>query len=177
MYHLPLLPGYVPGVNVRSSGAAQSPSGESYIADLTEAEENGYEGKYFSATEPVSSFEDNEGYFTGSPETTRKSPAALAEQLPVATPDTGSSSQSKAEPPKHRKRATSVYNRAEVVIFSYGVVVFFGLEEAHERAILEDLENAGMLSRKLRESEWEVEECHFEVRHTRYLTIRLTNIL
>jgi len=40
--------------------------------------------------------------------------------------------------------------------------VFFGLEQEHERAIIEDLENAGTLSRKLKESEWEIEECHFE---------------
>jgi uncharacterized Rmd1/YagE family protein len=165
MYQLPLLPGYVPGVNVRSSAAAHSPSGESFVADLTEAEENGYEGHYFTP-HAGSSFDTSEGYIPGSPETARQLPLVLSEgeQSPEPSPDIPRQPRKKeGSPPRRRKRGLSVYNRAEVVIFTYGVVVFFGLEEAHERAILEDLENAGMLSRKLKESEWEVEECHFEV--------------
>lgn len=162
MYQLPLLPGYVPGVNVRSSAAAHSPSGESFVADLTEAEENGYDGNYFTS-HGASSYDTNEGYIPSSPETVRQVPPALGESQPALSPDVPSEPQRYEQPPKRRKRSPSVYNRAEVVIFSYGVVVFFGLEQEHERAILEDLDNAGTLSRKLKESEWEIEECHFEV--------------
>ena len=52
---------------------------------------------------------------------------------------------------------------AEVVFFSYGVAVFFGLEEAQERDILDDLESAGVWIRKREEDDWEIEECHFAV--------------
>lgn len=162
MYHLPLLPGYVPGVNVRSSVAAHSPSSESLVADLTEAEENGYEGNYFTS-HTSSSYDTSEGYIPGSPETARQVSLPLGVQQPGPSPDVADESERKKEPTKRRGRGTSVYNRAEVVIFSYGVVVFFGLEEENERAIIEDLENTGLLSRKLPESEWEIEECHFEV--------------
>lgn len=53
---------------------------------------------------------------------------------------------------------------AEVVFFEYGVVVFFGLDEQQEKDILEDADNAGIMKRKLNESDWEIEECHFTVR-------------
>lgn len=50
---------------------------------------------------------------------------------------------------------------AEVVFFAYGVAVFFGLEEGQERAIVEDISNAGILKRPMKEDDWEIEECHF----------------
>jgi uncharacterized Rmd1/YagE family protein len=53
---------------------------------------------------------------------------------------------------------------ADVVFFAYGVVVFFGLDEGQERAIVEDLNNANILKRPMREDDWEIEECHFAVR-------------
>ncbi|KAF5357178.1 hypothetical protein D9756_006608 [Leucocoprinus leucothites] len=49
----------------------------------------------------------------------------------------------------------------EVVFFEYGVVVFFGLTEGQERDILEDIENAGIMKRKINDDDWEIEECHF----------------
>lgn len=50
---------------------------------------------------------------------------------------------------------------AEVVFFAYGVAVFFGLDEGQERAIVEDISNAGILKRPMKEDDWEIEECHF----------------
>jgi len=38
------------------------------------------------------------------------------------------------------------------------------LTEGQERDILEDIENAGIMKRKIHEDDWEVEECHFTVR-------------
>lgn len=72
---------------------------------------------------------------------------------------------------RERDRA-DVQNTAEVVFFAYGVVVFSGLEESQERSILEDVENAGVVRRKIEEDDWEVEECHFDVRSS--LSTRLT---
>lgn len=43
-------------------------------------------------------------------------------------------------------------------------MVFFGLTGNQERDILEDIENAGVMKRKIAEDDWEVEECHFAVR-------------
>ena len=51
----------------------------------------------------------------------------------------------------------------EAVFFEYGVVVFFAFEERHELNILEDLDNAGVMRRKFKEDDWEIEECHFAV--------------
>ena len=54
-------------------------------------------------------------------------------------------------------------NVAEVIIFQYGVVVFFGLEERQEKDILEDLATAGGYIKQREEEEWEVEACHYVV--------------
>ena len=51
----------------------------------------------------------------------------------------------------------------EVVFFEYGVVVFFGLEERFEKDIIEDVEKAGVMKRRIDEDDWKVEECHFAV--------------
>lgn len=53
---------------------------------------------------------------------------------------------------------------AEVVFFAYGVAVFYGFNEAQERSIIDDLVNAGIFRRLIKEGDWEIEECHFAVR-------------
>lgn len=53
---------------------------------------------------------------------------------------------------------------AEVVFFAYGVAVFYGFNEAQERNIIDDLANAGVFRRMIKEGDWEIEECHFAVR-------------
>ena len=52
---------------------------------------------------------------------------------------------------------------AEMIVFDYGVVVFFGFEEAQERDVLEDLDRAIIGVRTRPEDRWEVESCHFVV--------------
>lgn len=52
---------------------------------------------------------------------------------------------------------------AEIVIFDYGVVVFFGFEESQERDVLEDLDRAVICNRPRPEERWEVESCHYVV--------------
>ncbi|KAG1788265.1 uncharacterized protein HD556DRAFT_1245389, partial [Suillus plorans] len=42
---------------------------------------------------------------------------------------------------------------AEVVFFAYGIAVFFGLDEGQERAIVEDISNAGILKRSTKEND------------------------
>lgn len=54
MYHLPLLPGYGPNTSVRSSSAPKRKKGDSILAHLSEAEENGYQGTYFTSEQLLS---------------------------------------------------------------------------------------------------------------------------
>lgn len=148
MYHLPLLPGYDPSVNVRSSVAAKSPGGKSFMRRLSEAEENGYEGTYFASEDGEDSFLTDGYIVSSSPSETRTS-----------------NERGEHQQPRRRTRAKSVSEEkiAEVIFFSYGVIVFFGLREQQERAIIEDINTAGILTRKFGEDAWEVEECHFVV--------------
>jgi uncharacterized Rmd1/YagE family protein len=72
--------------------------------------------------------------------------------------------------PKTREVEDGDDNVGQVVFFEYGVVVFFGLTEKQEYTILEDVEGAGVFKQKLKEDDWEVEECHFVVRFGKKLT-------
>jgi uncharacterized Rmd1/YagE family protein len=205
MYYLPLLPGYGPGVNVRSSVPAPVTEGVSY---LSEAEENGYQGSYFTQPAERSEEEMRDGYISSNspvfarevvrpvvatfapssaPEQTAwpdlleeeeegggggggepQSPSAL---LPA---DTEAYTTTRAAPARRTRQTTggtmpatpkiyAEHDYAEVVFFEYGVVVFFGLTESQERDILDDLDNAGIMKRKIKYDDWEVEECHFTV--------------
>lgn len=42
---------------------------------------------------------------------------------------------------------------AEVVFFAYGIAVFLGVDEGQERAIVEDISNAGILKRSMKEND------------------------
>lgn len=108
---------------------------------MSEAEEYGYEGTYFPETDEAARF-SQDGYISSSPRLGR-----LPDQ----------------HPQPQRQSENSDDHMAEVVFFSYGVAVFFGLEEAQERDILDDLESAGVWIRKREEDDWEIEECHFAV--------------
>lgn len=189
MYHLPLLPGYGPNSNIRSSVPAKSTGGRSILSRLSEAEENGYQGTYFTAEDIRSPSSLRDGYITSSsPVDTRKPipmppiPATPASEITISTvsemePPTPNSEvdvgaetddavpSSSRVPPTSAKPDEAV---AEVVFFEYGVVVFFGLDEGQERGILEDLENAGILKRKINEDDWEIEECHFAVSSSKF---------
>lgn len=150
MYHLPLLPGYGPNSNFRSSAPAHTPGRKSFSTRLSEAEENGYQDTYFASAQTPTSARD--GYMSsGSPVDSRR---------PLPKHNESDAEDDESERVPLRKKEDEI---AEVVFFDYGVVVFFGLDEGQERGILEDLDNAGILKRPIKEDDWEVEECHFAV--------------
>ena len=70
MYHLPLLPGYGPNANIRSSLPAKLPTGKSILAQLSEAEEDGYQGTYFNTPHKSDDILEG-GYISGTPPDTR----------------------------------------------------------------------------------------------------------
>jgi uncharacterized Rmd1/YagE family protein len=162
---------------------AISNDGKSILSRLSEAEENGYQGTYFTSQE-VQSPPFRDGYIASSspvdtrhPHPNTDAPETPSSEIELPTPTSADvelpTPYSDAEPdinwkPKSKSGAlpqikTPEEDLAEVVFFEYGVVVFFGLEEGQERGILEDIENAGILKRRIKEDDWEVEECHFAV--------------
>ena len=142
---------------------------------MSEAEELGYQGTYFTSN----SVEERrlDGYMTrngsldhtplisvsyeDSPQFQQPREYHDDTHTPPKTPKSPKPTrrkkrkQPKAEPP------VDYSNVAEVVFFSYGVAVFFGFPENQEIGILEDVERAGVMKRKMTEDDWEVEECHF----------------
>ncbi|KAJ7746871.1 hypothetical protein DFH07DRAFT_581294 [Mycena maculata] len=196
MYHLPLLPGYSANSNIRSSVPAKSTTGRSILSRLSEAEEDGYHGAYFPAAR--SPKEHRDGYIgSSSPVFTRKSAGPFSPtsdvpetpasedvpQTPASEPapsinfvnDTPASegpptafSEDIPRPAPETPAPREEEDVAEVVFFEYGVVVFFGLDEQQEKSVLEDIENAGIMKQKIREDDWEIEECHFA--HDRNIT-------
>ncbi|KAJ7113716.1 hypothetical protein C8R43DRAFT_1099527 [Mycena crocata] len=188
MYHLPLLPGYGPSSKIRSSVPAKTTTGRSILSRLSEAEEDGYQGTYFPAAHSPKAHRD--GYISSSsPVFTRKpsagpfstpsvpeTPASEMPETPASEPSVAFGEYiqtSKGPPTGISEEVPSARNFsededvAEVVFFEYGVVVFFGLEEDQEKSVLEDIDNAGIMKGKIREEDWEVEECHFA--HDRHI--------
>lgn len=179
MYHLPLLPGYGPNTSVRSS-AAPVKEAKSLQKRLAEAEENGYQGSYFIPQEDVPRTSD--GYMTSGSHTESHRPpprpdveseaegeAEYAEEGEGewhGSNERSQESKERAEDRRHEQVEVKEEDRiADVVFFAYGVVVFFGLDEGQERAIIEDISNASILKRPMKEDDWEIEECHFAVCH------------
>ncbi|KAK0458738.1 DUF155-domain-containing protein [Desarmillaria tabescens] len=163
MYHLPLLPGYGPSSNIRSSAFASGDAGMNILTRLSEAEENGYQGTYFTNDRAHSSSPNRDGYISSSPVMTR---GAYEVETSEAERTTYSDTERERESPEIRfarppAQPTHAEDVAEVVFFEYGVAVFFGLDEGQERNILEDIENAKIMTRKIAEDDWEIEECHF----------------
>ncbi|KAJ7623471.1 hypothetical protein FB45DRAFT_925760 [Roridomyces roridus] len=151
MYHLPLLPGYGPNSNIRSSAPAQTAKGKSILSRLSEAEEDGYQGMYF----PLHKFTRKP--FSPSSEGVPETPVSEAPDTPQGRP--AALPEDQGAPPLDTPALLE--DVAEVVFFEYGVVVFFGLDEAQERSVLEDVENAGIMKQKIKEEDWEIEECHY----------------
>ena len=159
MYHLPLLPGYGPGSNIRSSApqTAETPSTEIPIPRTAETEETVEGLAYFSVptrTEELEGFVSSRSHETAS-ETEAHTPIPPSEGTP--------------RPPIKRLQTPDTDSFAEAVFFAYGVVVFFGLDELQEQTILEDVRSAGVMEKPLQDNRWEIEECHYEVRS---LTLR-----
>ncbi|KAJ7132116.1 hypothetical protein C8R44DRAFT_773098 [Mycena epipterygia] len=188
MYHLPLLPGYGPNSNIRSSVPANSTTGRSILSRLSEAEEDGYQGTYFPTAYSPKAHPD--GYISSSsPVFTRKpfAPSSVPETPSEGVPQTPASEPGLSnafeddnpvlegpptafsdEPPRAAPdRTVPEEDVAEVVFFEYGVVVFFGLDEQQEKSVLEDIDNAGIMKQKIAEEDWEIEECHFA--HDRHI--------
>jgi uncharacterized Rmd1/YagE family protein len=172
MYHLPLLPGYGPGSNIRSSAPPQTAKAAAMQSRMSEAEENGYQGTYFTADGEPSVGLD--GFISTSPADSRnktfesEAEGEGAREEPQSTPVIAG--EQRAEKPhvvreflKPPEVVPVDEDVGEVVFFDYGVVVFFGLEEGQERSILDDLASAEVFKRLIVEDDWEIEECHFEV--------------
>ncbi|KAI0701338.1 hypothetical protein BC835DRAFT_240829 [Cytidiella melzeri] len=155
MYHLPLLPGYGPGINIRSSAkpAMPTPLADDSIAPVSEAEETADEAAYFStsATAQLNGF---------SPGTSPTDGHYIDVETPRLPPP--DSPVSPLPPPRRFSPLNDPETFGEAVFFQYGVVVFFGLDDSQEHSILEDVENAGIMQKPLPEERWEVEECHYE---------------
>ena len=166
MYHLPLLPGYDPGVNVRSSAPTKTSGGKSFLTALSEAEDNGYEGTYFPPSEAATETFTADGFIpSSSPGDSRLEHERERMGEGVSTHDSGHSNERPELGPKQRPRARSIPEEkvAEAIFFAYGVVVFYGLSESQERDILEDIGTAGIMVRRVEERLWEIEECHYTV--------------
>ncbi|KAG8898425.1 Protein transport protein S9 plasma membrane t-SNARE, partial [Tulasnella sp. 403] len=192
LYHLPLLPGYGPNVNIRSSAAPRSPEGGSILSQLSDVEDLGYDGTYFATPSSPEQYSLLDGYISGSPpvpRTQRGRPATAdagatdtAVEFETDVEPTSSSPStspvapftpiaSNAPPPQPTRKPTSRSTRsqkareedriAEIIVFDYGVVVFFGFEEGQERDVLEDFERALISVRPRAESNWEIEHCHY----------------
>ncbi|KAI0763082.1 DUF155-domain-containing protein [Trametes elegans] len=185
MYHLPLLPGYGPGSNIRSSAPAVTPGNEDPSSGLSEAEEDGYQGTYFkseeqqeaSAPSPIEGFIPSASPVTAthglppnSPEQIQdaaQNEARTSSQQPILVNTEQrehESSKSETSRPKRisrRKTALEERNFAEAIFFEYGVVVFYGFREDQELGIIEDIEEAGIMIRKIPHDDWEVEACHY----------------
>lgn len=162
MYHLPLLPGYGPNSNIRSSVPSHIPGRKSLLSRLSEAEENGYQDTYFAAPESRSPTSLREGYMSsGSPVDTRRPPPRHHQSDYADAEDNGSKREQEDITREERPQTRKEDDVAEVVFFEYGVVVLYGLQEEQERELLEDLDKAGVIKRPIKEDDWEVEACHF----------------
>ncbi|KIP12101.1 hypothetical protein PHLGIDRAFT_98440 [Phlebiopsis gigantea 11061_1 CR5-6] len=145
-YHYPLLPGYGPGINIRSSAPPPpSPRTDPHgAAPEVEPDETAEDAAYFSVPTPSDEFQ---------------------EFVPSSPPATGAISEPETPGvPGSLRLSPHLYPEtfAEAVFFAYGVIVFFGFNEAQERSILEDLESAEIMQKALAEERWEIEECHYE---------------
>ncbi|EMD35503.1 hypothetical protein CERSUDRAFT_116241 [Gelatoporia subvermispora B] len=180
VYHLPLLPGYGPSANVRSSAPATSPGVEDAFA-LSEAEEEGYQSTYEEPSTSAPAAIPLDSYMSASPlagtailpDTTATEASGTSRKLESLTSDVQFQAEirEQAEQQERRRRKSKTDQQlranihendfAEAVFFDYGVVVFFGLAEGQERGILEDVDAAGVMRRKIDEDDWEVEECHY----------------
>jgi uncharacterized Rmd1/YagE family protein len=138
---------------------------------LSEAEELGYQGTYFTSNSAEERRLD--GYMSGggSPEHTPLISMSYEEQHREEDhDDSRTSTKTPQSPNKTRKKKRKASKAqppvdyssvAEAVFFSYGVAVFFGFTENQEIGILEDFERAGVMKRKMTQDDWEIEECHF----------------
>lgn len=130
---------------------------------MTEAEEYGYDGSYFtSGSAPTPGFAYRDGYISSSPPTKRNrvrmesdtegepySTAAETDGSPVLSPrrlvDNGPPNFDSNRPRINERMMALEEQIAELIVFDYGVLVFLGMEESQERAILEDIHTVSVV--------------------------------
>ncbi|CAP98600.1 Pc22g13120 [Penicillium rubens Wisconsin 54-1255] len=193
-YHLPLLPGHE-GYRLRSSPVLKYPGGKSLLDEEIERNElRDYHDEYMLETEEHS----HEGH-DHREENREEFLSRIAEEVHGHLPNdhdhehaasSGENSnagtrQSSPEPALHRSPlpapapssstpqapARTLYNVAEMFVFSYGVVVFWNFTERQEKDLLADLAFATssatgipipLATMPLDEEDFETEEFHFE---------------
>ncbi|KAF8342822.1 uncharacterized protein EI90DRAFT_3115358 [Cantharellus anzutake] len=172
-YHLPLLPGYAPNVNVRSSAPSKSPGTRNILFGMSQAEEYGYDGSYFTTPpSPINAgFVHQDGYISSSPNRDRDylDSDTDAEQDSASTEPESSPAvvarvpgiPSEARSRKDKATLNLEQSIGEVVIFDYGVAVFLGFHEQQEHEILEDVRQAELCIRLRPEVDWEIEQHHY----------------
>ncbi|TFY63326.1 hypothetical protein EVG20_g6356 [Dentipellis fragilis] len=185
MYHLPLLPGYGPDTNIRSSAPPPPPPSQpaepetdashpimsSSLQQVTTDAETETEAEPQTDAEREPKTETETEIELPTEPTSPTQPAAVQLEIPspYIIPMPGDVLSPPLEPaplvlpivatpevPAPAPNAT-----AEIVFLAYGVVVFFGLSEGEERALIEDLDAAGVVRRRRPEADWEIEECHY----------------
>jgi uncharacterized Rmd1/YagE family protein len=147
---------------------------------MSEAEEYGYDGSYFTSSPPQSPTNFlRDGFIRSSPDTRRAPVVPFRDEENGAESQTENETETETETEMETDRDTvrpapsfvppepvepePPQRVAELVMFDYGVAVFLGFEETQERAILEDCERAMTWIRKRTEENWEIERCHFVV--------------
>lgn len=190
LYHLPLLPGYQPNVNIRSCITDKAAQAKLVLSLITEAEESGYHDAYF----PASTLSTSGGSGSSTPV---KRDGFIETAFPAATSltsliankalrrENGTQHRSATAPPggvtaspgrvKRRFPKAHIAQRrllgvedhpvAEAIFFQYGVVVFFGFSQRQELDILDDLVKRGiMVGEKTigEKKQYEIESFHFE---------------
>ena len=160
VYHLPLLPGSG-GYRIRSSPVLKSPAGKAVLdEEIERSEQRDYGEGYFEEGEGesygVKGHIDGESSQPGPEENlTNGYKAHEAEAI-----DESAVSQ--------QKETAYAFKFAEMLVFSYGVVVFWNFTEKQEKDVLADLtfseSETGMplVSGAQQEEDFETEEFHFE---------------
>ncbi|KAG8797849.1 hypothetical protein FRC17_007633, partial [Serendipita sp. 399] len=187
LYHLPLLPGYQPNVNVRSCITDKAAQAKLVLSLITEAEESGYHDAYFPASvlggavtgSGSSTPVKRDGFIeTAIPAaaslTTLLASSSLREDSPLRRSNTlpkaalhGHAKKrfTKAHIAQRRLLGVEDHPVAEAIFFRYGVVVFFGFSQHNELDIIDDLVKRGIVvgEKKVGEKrQYEIESFHFE---------------
>ncbi|TVY52357.1 Sad1-interacting factor 3 [Lachnellula cervina] len=163
VYHLPMLPGSE-GFRIKSSPVLKSPGGKAVLDEEIERSENrDYHEGYFEDSETYGIRGDEESPQNESEEErTRREEEGRRTREATRVEEQGQRGDS---PNRIAPDATTF---AEMFVFSYGVVVFWNFTENQEKDILADLTfyehetGTSLLSRPIKEDDFEKEELHFE---------------
>ena len=163
VYHLPLLPGFK-GYRIRSSPVLKLPGGRAVLDEEIERSElRDYGEGFFDEVEGeqygVRGAESQEASPLGSAANLQDSHYSMIDRKP---------NHESRRPMSPSPVAPDAFTFAEMFVFSYGVVVFWNFTERQEKDILADLTfsepetGIALVTRPLREEDFETEEFHFE---------------